>query len=380
MGLYVHVPFCSAKCGYCAFYSIPIVPAALADYLTAVKLELRRAARDPSLGGRRFSTLYVGGGTPSVLPHRALEDLVLRALEAFDFEAGAEITIECNPESFDREHASLLARFPGARASIGAQSFSPSVLSVLGRRHDAGATARAVELARDAGVRNVSLDLIYGAPGETVQSWGETVERAVELGPEHVSCYCLSVERGTPLAGMVQSGALRVPDESVQAEMYGAAGAALTRAGYEHYEISNFAAPGFRSRHNAGYWRRGEYIGLGPSGHSFHDGVRWGNVDGLEEYCRRLGAGESPVAFRETVSGEQAFEEEVMLALRTSDGLSLKTLTERSGSARVGSLLAAAGPLLTGGILQRRGDVLRIAPRAYFVSDSIIAGLLPPGV
>jgi oxygen-independent coproporphyrinogen-3 oxidase len=377
MGLYVHVPFCSAKCRYCAFYSIPIAPAEAAEYVHAVTLELRRVAGEVRAAGRRFATLYVGGGTPSVLPLRALEELVEAVLTSFEFEPGAEVTVECNPESFDEACAHLAARSPGGRISLGVQSFSPSVLSALGRRHDPEAAVRAVGLARDAGVRSVSLDLIYGAPGETLRSWRETLERAVELSPEHVSCYCLSAERGTPLGEAVALGALVLPGESLQAEMYREARAALTYAGYEHYEISNFARPGFRSRHNEGYWRRGEYLGLGPAAHSFQGGVRRSNVASVDEYCRRLRAGDSPVAVSEAVSAEEAFEEKVMLALRTSDGLSLGDLDE--GCGRVRSLLAAAGPLVAEGVLLRRGCSLSIAPDAYFVSDSVIASLLPPG-
>lgn len=376
LGLYVHVPLCSAKCRYCSFYSIPASQNLISDFISALKIEMGRVSNDPGLSGRRFGTLYIGGGTPSLLPAPVLEDLLDTALAAFDFEDDAEVTLESNPESFERGHARALGALNGGRLSLGAQSFCEGVLRTLGRRHDPGAIASSVELARSSGVRRISLDLIYGTPGETPECWGKTLNRAMDTGADHISSYCLSIEEHTPLGEAVASGAIAEPDGSTQREMYAYAVQALEAAGYERYEISNFARPGCRSRHNLGYWRRSEYLGLGPSAHSFLGCRRWGNVCDLGDYCGRLCGGRSPVAQLETISSTQAMEETVMLAMRTSDGLDLKALGTDFGAAVEEALLGEARPMIDEGALEMEYPRLRISPDHYFVSDAIVTRLL----
>lgn len=377
LGLYIHVPFCSRKCGYCAFSSVPVSPGRLSQYSKAMVLEINRVAGDRRLRGRSFTTVYVGGGTPSILPRRFLRTLLDTIFEAFAFGEEPEVTIEANPESFDRELASLLAGLPMGRVSLGAQSFRADVLLTLGRSHDPDAVRRSVGLARQEGLSSVSLDLIYGTPGERQSDWEESLRAVGEIRPDHISCYCLSIEAGTPIARAVKAGRLCDPDEALQRDMYAAACSLFTAEGYEHYEISNFALPGSRSKHNMGYWRRGEYIGLGPSAHSFISGSRWCNYRDVDEYCGKLRAGASPVDWGETISPEQELEETVMLALRTSDGLDMEAVRSAWGSAKAEELIERARPLAEAGLLEVRPEVMRISHGSYFVSDDIIARLLP---
>ncbi len=373
LGLYVHVPFCSAKCPYCSFYSVPITRSMLSAFMSALAIEVESASRDPLVTESTFETLYIGGGTPSLLPVSYLKEMLQSILGAFRFEDGAEVTLEVNPESLSPGHAILIAGLPGGRLSIGVQSLCDAALRALGRRHDAATAARSMELAERSGVPAVSVDLIYGAPGQSSADWALSLDRVIAAAPHHVSCYCLSLDDGTVLAEMVGSGR---PRDSTLSAMYYSARDALLGAGYEHYEISNFARAGFRSRHNSRYWRREEYLGMGPSAHSFLGGSRWSNVGDAAEYCRRLRSGESPTGWRERVTERQGLEETVMLALRTADGLDTSALSEAYGEGAGNSLHERAEPMLRAGMMDSDGAVLRISPAAYFVSDSVISTLL----
>lgn len=375
-GLYVHVPFCSRKCAYCSFCSIPVDNGRPEDYIESIAAEAEMIAESDALGGRDFATAYIGGGTPSALPEDLFARLMDVILGAFDFIDAPEVTIEANPESLNRTVISAVAANPAGRLSLGAQSFSGDVLRVLGRGHEPQAVKRAVEAARDGGVRSISLDLIYGAPGETPDSWRDTVMSAISLAPEHISCYCLSVEEGTGLERSVATGDLEVTGDRDLEEMYGIAGAELSRAGYIHYEISNFAKPGSESRHNLNYWRRGEYVGLGPSAHSHVGGVRWGNLPDVKEYCSRPASRVGAAAWREEISVSQAIEERVMLALRTADGLDLRDIGVIGGDDAEEALAGAARPLVEEKVLALHGRTITIPHERWFVSDEIIARLL----
>jgi oxygen-independent coproporphyrinogen-3 oxidase len=376
LGLYIHVPFCRSKCGYCSFCSAPPAPGGIDVYLAALETEIRLWSGDSRVQGRHFATLYVGGGTPSVLPPPALKTLSRLAVQSFPFDSEIEVTVEANPESVSGEFAAFAGGLRGCRVSLGAQSFCVDVLETLGRIHNPEATVRAVETLRDAGVRTVNLDLVYGTPGETLKSWLESLDAAIALGPDHVSAYCLSIDDGTPLARNVNKGITKSADENLQREMYMAGREKLEAAGFEGYEISNFAKPGWRSLHNQIYWHRGEYIGLGPAAHSFLGEQRWCNHRDVEGYSRALLKGEDPAAWRETISREQALEETVMLALRTSDGLNLENLERVWGPKAHREILQRAAALEKEGLTAITGRVLRIVPSCYFVSDEIIAGLL----
>jgi oxygen-independent coproporphyrinogen-3 oxidase len=377
IGLYLHVPFCESKCGYCSFYSVQPAPGQIDFYLASIKAEMRLRSRDPILRGRSFASLYIGGGTPSLLQPRVVEALSRTAIDSFALDSGIEVTVEANPESVCAEFASAVATLPGSRVSLGAQSFCPDVLQFLGRIHSPGTTRGATVMLKDAGVRTISLDLIYGTPGETVECWTRSLDEALALDPDHISAYCLSIDEGTPLSQVVCGGRMRRPDEVLQREMYMSGREKLEAAGLEGYEISNFAKPGSRSRHNQIYWRRGEYIGLGPAAHSFFDGERWCNHRDVKQYCKVLSDGDDPVAWREGITTEQALLETVMLALRTSDGIDLDVLEDKWGPRSRRDIVQRALPMEREGLVSIGEARLTIKPSGYFVSDGIIARLFP---
>ena len=302
-GLYVHVPFCSAKCIYCGFFSLPSVRL-IPDWLEA--LEVEAGLYVPLYSA--FDTLYLGGGTPSRLRVRDLE-LLLGLLRAnFSFRAGTEITLEMNPEDARPETMEALLALGVNRLNLGVQSFDEAALSFMGRRHGAVQSIGAIEAARKAGFRNLGLDLIYGLPGQSVDSWLENLDRALEYRPEHLSCYQLTLEPATLLERMVRQGETVLPGEEESRRLFLATSKYLTGAGFLHYEVSNFArGEGFVSRHNSKYWRREPYLGLGPSAHSFRENRRWWNHRSLKGYLSDLDSGQRPLAGEELLSREDVF-------------------------------------------------------------------------
>jgi len=319
-GLYVHVPYCRSLCPYCDFVKAPLHRAEPGRFVRAVALEasLARAAGD---AWARARTVYLGGGTPTALPPDALRELLRSLRETFDLSGVREWTVEANPEGLTEETLALLRAEGVNRLSLGVQSLEPLVLRTLGRIHGPEESLQAIARARDAGFRNLSADLMYGVPGETAEGLAEAVATLVRLGVPHVSAYPLQVEAGTPLAGKVERGALVPPDEEWVHARYQALAAILAGAGYRHYEVSNFALPGFASRHNEGYWSRRPYLGLGPGAHSFDGTSRWRNEDLLPRYFARVEAGEIPRTELERIPPGAAAEERVFLALRRSRGL-----------------------------------------------------------
>ncbi|RIK66332.1 MAG: coproporphyrinogen III oxidase [Planctomycetota bacterium] len=287
IGWYFHLPFCTTKCGYCDFYSLPTIPA-LTDGLThALLAEL--SLRDP---GRPVETIFVGGGTPTVLPAEALGTILRRIARR----AGqvAEFTVEANPSSTDELKLDLLRGCGVNRVSFGAQSFDPAELAVLERIHDPRHIFESVAAARAAGFNNINLDLIYAIPGQTVESWRNTLRRAIDLGAEHLSCYALMYEPGTSLTRLRHQGRVIPSEENTEAEMFDCTIDILTAAGFEHYEISNFARPGRRCRANIIYWENREYLGIGPSAVSYLDGVRRRNVPDVRRYVEAMTSDETP--------------------------------------------------------------------------------------
>jgi putative oxygen-independent coproporphyrinogen III oxidase len=316
-GLYVHVPFCSSKCPYCGFSSI-VDRTRADDWLEALAQEAGSYARSfPS-----FDSLYVGGGTPSCLGAEALTRLLGTLQASFELLPGAEITIEVNPGDASPGLLRLLRELGVSRLSLGVQSLDDRVLRVLGRRHDAAQALDSVRSARDAGFATIGVDLIYGVPGQSQASWLGTLERVVGLGPEHLSCYMLTREAGTPFAEAVAAGRVRACGEEVLAQRFRETSARLRSAGYLHYEVSNFSRGSeHRARHNGKYWRHVPYLGLGPAAHSFSGQERWWNLSSVDEYLGALAAGRAPVAGRETLTAAELELEALALGLRTSDGI-----------------------------------------------------------
>ena len=374
--LYVHIPFCQRKCVYCDFYSIETV-SLMDSFLDALDTEIALAA--PAGEGVSFDTLFFGGGTPSLLAPRELERVMRSLRRAFAIGDDAEITLETNPGTVTpgklREYRALGVN----RLSIGIQSFDENELRFLGRIHDAGEAARCVGLAREAGYRNVSVDLIYSLPGQTAGEWERTLSKALALRPDHVSAYSLIVEDGTPLARMVSAKLVSPNPVEAEASLYERTMDVMERAGFEHYEVSNYARPGFRSLHNSAYWSHADYLGFGPSAHSFWrvgDGdrrVRWANVSSLGRYCDSLRKREPPVAMREEVTRAQLCNERIFLGLRSS-GLDIRSLGEEFPLPA--ETVAIAGALVEEGAAVLEGGTLRLTARGYMLCDEIAARMM----
>jgi putative oxygen-independent coproporphyrinogen III oxidase len=326
LGIYIHVPFCAARCGYCDFNTyVPSSADQPSEYLEAALREIAYARSQ--LGERQVSTIFVGGGTPTLLGSDLVK-LLDAVADAFGLAPGAEVTTEANPESTDPALFAALLDGGFTRVSIGMQSAAPHVLRTLDRLHTPGrATAAAIE-AREAGFEHVSLDLIYGTPGETDEDWENTLEAALAAAPDHISTYALTVERGTAMARAVRAGSLAAPDDGEQARRFVYADELLSDRGFDWYELSSWATgPQARCRHNIGYWRSYDWWGIGPGAHSHVDGVRWWNVLRPATYARALAEGRSPAAGREVLSDDERALESVMLGLRERGGLALASPT-----------------------------------------------------
>jgi putative oxygen-independent coproporphyrinogen III oxidase len=366
-GVYVHVPFCAARCGYCDFNTY--VPGAVdgdwaGRFVAAAEAELRLARRVLGAGAPPAATVFFGGGTPTLLPPAALARLLDAVARTFGLAPGAEVTVEANPESVDRRALAALRRAGFTRISLGMQSARAAVLATLDRRHTPGRAVAAAAEARDAGFAHVSLDLIYGAPGETDADWEASVRAALGARVDHMSAYALTVEPGTALHARVRRGALPAPDGDVQARRYRTADALLADAGLRWYEISNWAAGSrARARHNLGYWRSADWWGVGPGAHSHVGGVRWWNVLRPEAYAARLAAGRSPAAGREVLDQRARRLERVLLELRLAEGLPLDAL-DAAGR-------AAAAREADEGRLERRAAA---AGRAVLTLDGRLLG------
>lgn len=315
MGIYVHVPFCASKCAYCDFYSVP--RAELADaWLVALEKEMRLRANE---NGASPSTIYIGGGTPSQLTSTQFGRLMSILPEPLP---GAEVTIEANPDDVTPELISAWRHAGVNRVSMGVQSMVDSELKLIGRRHDARGAVEAYNFLRQGGIDNISLDLIYGLPGQTLESWQYSLDRLMELHPEHLSAYMLSYEQGTRLWAMRQAGKVKETDEDTELEMYSRLCQTLAANGYEHYEISNFALPGRRAVHNSSYWEGKPYLGLGPGAHSWDGTVRRANPGNLKSYIENLSNGSTFFEIEEETSADR-FNDLILISLRRKEGLDL---------------------------------------------------------
>jgi putative oxygen-independent coproporphyrinogen III oxidase len=338
-GLYVHVPFCKTKCPYCDFYSVTSL-SSIPDWLTAIKREML-LYRDRF---SRFDSLYLGGGTPSLLPDRSLADLLHYLRSHFLFAGDTEFTVEVNPDDIHSSKLAALRDLGVNRISLGVQSFDDEDLRFLKRRHTADQAVKAIDGFKDAAFAKVGLDLMYGLPGQTESSWLKTLEQAVSFNPEHISCYQLTVEERTPFGMLQARGEMKPTDEETGSSFFVLTSAFLEEKGYLHYEISNFARGEENlCRHNLKYWQRAPYLGLGPSAHSYQDGARWWNLRDLEGYCQALERGKPPVAGSETLAPEQVYLETILLGFRTRDGVKREIFRNRPGTEEVLRHLQQAG-------------------------------------
>lgn len=318
LGIYVHIPFCRSKCDYCDFYSLAGCEGSMDAYQKALLAHIKETA--PLAKSYQVDSIYFGGGTPSYFGEKRLRELLSVLLRRFNVAKNAEITVEANPDSLDRKTALRLRRAGVNRLSVGMQSADDSQLTSLHRPHTYAQVVGAVEAARWAKIKNLSLDLIYGLPGQDLKSWQDTLNKAIALNPEHLSCYGLKVEEGTVLAGRVARGE-SLPDDDTQADMYLWAVDRLSEAGYRQYEISNFAKFGFESRHNLKYWLGREYIGFGPGAHSDFGGRRYSFVRSLDEYIRGVLEGRNIVEESELIPKKERSGEYIMLRMRTTRGI-----------------------------------------------------------
>ena len=366
-GLYLHIPFCEQKCVYCDFYSIED-RSPVDDFLRALHTEID--LRAPDGAGETFGTIYFGGGTPSLLPPNELRRILEHLHRVFKIRPDAEVTLEANPGTTDR--ASLRGFHDAGvnRLSLGIQSFHDDELAFLSRIHSAADANEAIRAARAAGFRNLSIDLIFALPRQSMESWKDNLQKALATGAEHISAYSLIVEPGTPLQRMVKAGTVTPSPTEKEAEMYELTMSFLASAGFEHYEVSNYARPGFHSIHNSSYWNHTPYIGFGPSAHSFRNGRRWWNVASLQPYCRRLVGGELPVSGSEELTRIQLRDEAIMLGLR-SGGIDCATLKDIHGVDLIASLNGEIHQLIHDRLAVLESSLLRLTDRGFLLCDAI---------
>ena len=363
-GLYIHIPFCKSRCIYCGFYSTVDLNLRQ-QYVDALCKEMTlRPSSEP------IKTIYLGGGTPSQLSIPQLRQLFLYINKVYGNDA-EEITIEMNPDDVTMEYATILSQLGINRVSMGAQTFDNQRLRFLHRRHQAEQVRQAVNILRNAGSQNISIDLMYGFPNETLDDWKRDIDEALSLNVEHISAYCLMIEEGTVLYEQMRNEKLGMRNEETERAMYELLMDKLTEAGYEHYEISNFARPGYRSRHNSSYWHDVPYFGLGAAAHSYDLKSRSWNIADIKEYVASIHQGELP-AESEDIDEVTHYNDGITTALRTSDGLDLSTLSERFRS----YCLKEAQPFMADGLLQLTNNHLALTRRGLFVSDYVMSSLI----
>jgi len=376
-GVYLHVPFCKVRCGYCDFNTYTATElrgVKQSDYASQAVSEVESAARILAASGvesRPAATVFFGGGTPTLLPADHLVRMLHAVRDTFGIVPGAEVTTEANPDSVDAAYLLQLKAAGFTRVSFGMQSAVPSVLATLERTHDPERVPLVVQWARDAGL-DVSLDLIYGTPGETIENWRASLEHAIAQNPDHISAYSLIVEDGTKLARQIRRGELVQPDEDLQADFYELADRLLAEAGYGWYEVSNWSrGTEHRSRHNLSYWRSADWWGVGPGAHSHIGGVRWWNVKHPAAYADRILAGHSPAAGRETLDDDTRELERVLLLTRIREGIPVATLTT-AGRREVAGLIADE-------LIDARaaiGGTIELTLRGRLLADAVVRRLL----
>lgn len=376
---YLHVPFCRVRCGYCDFntYTAPELGdetgASVASYAAAAVSEVRMARRVLAGDEREVSAVFFGGGTPTLLPAGDLVAMLGAVRDEFGLAPGAEVTTEANPDSVTRESLAALREGGFTRLSFGMQSAVPHVLATLDRTHDPARIPVVVDWAREVGFEEVSLDLIYGTPGESVDDWRSSLETALACEPDHVSAYALIVEDGTALARRVRRGELPMPDDDDLADKYVVADELLSGAGLEWYEVSNWARrEQSRCHHNMGYWTGADWWGVGPGAHSHVGGVRWWNVKHPRAYGARLEQGLSPAAGREVLTAEEKYVERLLLEVRLSDGFAVGELRPY-GQARVPGLVARG---LLEVVATAGGDRVVLTRRGRLLADAVVRDLL----
>ncbi|MFA4918470.1 MAG: radical SAM family heme chaperone HemW [Thermodesulfovibrionales bacterium] len=371
--LYIHIPFCIKKCLYCDFFSVPYNAQTAVNYTDALCKELS-LKKDSA---QSLKAIYIGGGTPSLLPDECFMKLFQCLRNNYHFSPDIEITIETNPGTISESKIQTLLEAGANRFSIGVQSFQDDELKFLGRIHNSGDATRTIETLIKHGIENFSIDLMYGIPGQTMDSWKASLRNAVELSPTHISTYELTLEENTPLYAIIKSDTIAMPNEDLILEMYNHTIDYLAGHGYEHYEISNFALPGFKCSHNLNYWNRGEYIGAGAGAHSFVNRVRTNNIADVNRYIDSLNSGIIPETESFMITPAESLKEIIFLGLRKTEGINAKdnpssTIYDREALTK---LIDASGELIREGYLELNEDYLRLTRKGIVISNTIIVKL-----
>ena len=388
IALYVHIPFCLSKCNYCDFNTYEGIESLMPPFVEALSKEIELWGR--RLGRPHVSTVFFGGGTPSYLPQDSISDLLDTIRHRMCLSASAEVTLEANPDDLNGDKAEAWLKSGFNRISIGVQSFDDGLLDSLSRRHSADTAQRAIETARSAGFGNINIDLMFGLPNQTLSQWQDSLLRAVNLGTEHFSLYGLQIESGTPLHRDVQNGKLPTPSDDLAADMYEIAMDVLHQSGYEHYEISNWAKPGFRSQHNSIYWLNLPYLGVGPGAHSSLNGRRFANMKSPRRYIQavqsveldtdldspEVDAGEFAVDFMEAISTKTAISETMMLGLRLAEGISKVEFRHRFGRSLDDLYAGELEYLENAGLIETRGESIALTRRGKLLGNTVFEQFL----
>lgn len=371
-GIYLHIPFCKKRCIYCDFFSTTRGEQKTA-YIHALCRELEE--RKDYVDGERIETIYLGGGTPSQLEKEDFDRIFSCLHQVYEISGNAEITLEANPDDLKPEYIAMLRTFPFNRISMGIQTFRDTTLKLLQRRHTAAQAIRAFKDCRTAGFRNISIDLMYGLPGESLAAWEKDLEQAIALRPEHISAYHLIYEEGTALWKLRELHQVEETDEETSVSLFGTLMDKLAAAGYEHYEISNFCLPGFHSRHNSSYWTEKKYMGCGPAAHSYNGVSRQWNVASLEEYIKGMADG-TPISETEELDLYTRYNDWVITGIRTRWGMSLPKLRETYGERLYEYCLSMAAPHIRQKNLEIKDDRLKLTRKGIFISDGIMSDML----
>ncbi len=370
-GLYIHIPFCASRCAYCGFYSTTMHNKK-AEYTDALLMEIESYKGHPD--AEAINTVYFGGGTPSQLSIPQIKSILLKADDIMNLSNVSEMTLECNPDDITSEYLSNLRDTPINRISMGIQSMNDGILSFLNRRHTAEEAVNAIDKCQEAGYGNLSIDLIYGIPRQTIHDFTKDVLAVTDLGIPHISAYCLSYEDGTPLQRMLADGQIQATSDDVCADMYLALCDILHSKGYTHYEISNFCKPGYQSRHNSSYWNGTHYIGIGAGAHSYDGNIRKWNIADIDKYIHGIKSGK-PAFDHETLSICDRRNEMIMLSLRTGSGLCLSDFENKFGIQSVQKILTDAEKWIESNDLILDSGNLIIKESSLFKADGIISSL-----
>lgn len=371
-GIYLHIPFCKRRCIYCDFYSTT-QNEKKAAYINALCRELDQ--RKSYLEGEKIETIYLGGGTPSQLEAKDFEQIFQALHRLYEISPEAEITIEANPDDLTDEYVGMLRTFPFNRLSMGIQTFQEDILRLLHRRHTAQQAVEAFNRCRKAGFTNISIDLMYGLPGETLQTWETDLHQAVSMKPEHISAYHLIYEEGTVLWKLREQHRVEEADEDLSVSLFTQLIHKLKDNGYQHYEISNFCLPGMHSRHNSSYWTGKKYLGCGPSAHSYNGISRQWNVASLDRYIEQVNNGQTYFEV-EDLDLYTRYNDFVITTIRTMWGMQLDALKEQFGEKLYNYCLRMAQPHLSQGTLELSNNVLKLTEKGVFISDGIMSDML----